>query len=264
MTGPNDAVLTAAKRITRAAATRVPCPPVRDLIGRNDLAAAYAVQREVLTEWVEAGARVIGHKIGLTSRAVQQQLGVDQPDFGVLLHDAQYPDGATIPFGRLLQPRVEAEVAFVLRDDLADGDLSYERVSAAVAYAVAAIEVCDSRIANWDISFGDTVADNASAGVHVLGAERRTLADMTPRDVAMTMSVTGQQPSTGSGTDCLGDPLLALQWLARQTRELGAPLRAGQLVLSGALGPMRPVVPGAAATTTITGLGTVSVSFSEE
>ena len=197
------------------------------------------------TRRLAAGATVVGRKIGLTSPAVQQQLGVDQPDFGILFDDMAYPDGATLPVDAVLQPRVEAEVAFVLKADLADGPLDAAQVRAAVDYAVAALEVCGSRIAGWDISFGDTVADNASAGAYVLGTERKTLEEFVPRDVEMSMAIDGDEVSTGNGAACLGDPINALVWLARQARDLGEPLRAGQVVLSGALGPMRPIEPGA-------------------
>jgi 2-keto-4-pentenoate hydratase len=187
---------------------------------------------------------------------------VDQPDFGVLLADMQYADGDTIPFDRLLQPRIEAEVAFVLGDDLADGDLDLVQVKDAVGYAVAAMEIADSRIEGWDITIADTVADNASSGAYVLGSRRVHLDRFEPKDVEMRMIVTGQDDSTGTGAACLGDPLEALRWLALRSRELGDPLGAGQVVLSGALGPMRPVVPGATATAVISGLGGVSVHFS--
>jgi 2-keto-4-pentenoate hydratase len=256
------AVNQAAVRLREAAAAATPVPPVRDLIGRDDVEAAYAVQRINLEHRLADGATVVGRKIGLTSPAVQEQLGVDQPDFGVLFDDMAVVDGDSIPFGAILQPRAEAEVAFVLREDLADGDLDYDQVRRAIDYAVAAIEVCGSRVANWDISFGDTVADNASAGAYVLGRERRTLDEVVPREVGMEMTIDGEVVSTGTGAACLGDPLLAVQWLARQARDLGEPLRAGQVVLSGALGPMRPVVAGNTVTATVSGLGSVSVSFS--
>lgn len=254
----------AASRLSEAARTRTPCAPVRDLIGSHDAAAAYAVQERLTQARVVSGARIVGRKVGLTSTAVQAQLGVDQPDFGVLLDDMAYPDGAAIPIDRFLQPRVEAEVAFVLKHDLDTDDLSIDQVVEAVDYAVAALEICDSRIADWDIRFGDTVADNASAGAYVLGSERRTLAEVTPRVVTMTMTVTGEEDSSGNGAACLEDPLLALQWLANEARAFGDPLRAGQIILSGALGPMRQVAAGAQVTTTISGLGTVAVRFSEE
>ena len=259
-----DAVTAAADRLLAAQAAGVPCPPVRDLIGRTDVHAAYAVQQRVVRARTAAGGRVAGRKIGLTSPAVQAQLGVDRPDFGVLFADMQYPDGAAVPVGSILQPRAEAEIAFVLGADLAEGDLSLEQVRAAVDHAVAAIEICGSRIAGWDISFADTVADNASAGAYVLGTERRSLREFEPREAAMTMSVDGEQVSAGDGAACLGDPLLALQWLARQARDLGDLLRAGQVVLSGALGPMRPVGPGSTVEATVAPLGTVRFTLSEE
>ncbi|MGW2223394.1 2-keto-4-pentenoate hydratase [Nonomuraea sp. NPDC001684] len=259
---PSD-IAAAAGRLAGAAASGVPCAPVRDLIGRDDLAAAYAVQAALTASRLAAGARITGRKIGLTSEAVQRQLGVDQPDLGVLFEDMAYADGDAIPVGRILQPRAEAEIAFVLGADLDDGPLDTPQVRAAIEYAVAALEICGSRIAGWDISFGDTVADNASAGAYVLGTERRTLGEFDPVDVAMSMSIGGQEVSTGTGAACLGDPIEAVVWLARMARDLGEPLRAGQVVLSGALGPMRPVAAGDIVTATLSGLGTVTVRFTE-
>ncbi|WP_041818891.1 2-keto-4-pentenoate hydratase [Streptomyces davaonensis] len=259
---PSD-IVAAAERIAGALASGVPCAPVRDLIGRDDLAAAYAVQAVLTERRIAAGARVVGRKIGLTSEAVQRQLGVDQPDFGVLFDDMAYADDDTVPFGRVLQPRAEAEIAFVLGADLADGPLDREQVRAAIAYGVPALEICGSRIAGWDISFADTVADNASAGAYVLGEERLKLDEFDPVDVAMSMSINGEEVSTGSGAACLGDPVEAVVWLARTARELGEPLRAGQVVLSGALGPMRPAAAGDTVTATLSGLGAVTVRFSE-
>jgi 2-keto-4-pentenoate hydratase len=253
----------AGDRLVRAHLERVPCPPVRDLIGRDDVAAGYEVQQRLNRVRLERGAQVVGRKIGATSEAVQTQLGVDQPDFGVLFDDMAYDDGDTIPIDRLIQPRAEAEVAFVLAEDLADGPLDVAQVRGAIAYAVAALEIVDSRIADWDISFADTVADNASSGLYVLGAERRTLDEVEPVDVTMSMTIDGEEVSTGNGAACLGDPLRAVAWLAHQARTFGEPLRAGQVVLSGALGPMRPVAPGAVVTATISGLGTVTARFSQ-
>ncbi|MER6980888.1 2-keto-4-pentenoate hydratase [Streptomyces carpinensis] len=257
-----DSIAAAAARLRQAAATGTPAAPVRDLIGRDDVRAAYAVQLQLTTERIEAGATVVGRKIGLTSAAVQEQLGVDQPDFGILFDDMEYPDGSVVPAGAVLQPRVEAEIAFVLRADLAEGPLDDAQVREAIDYAVAAVEICGSRVADWDISFGDTVADNASAGGYVLGTRRVPLAEFDPVAAEMTMTIDGETVSTGTGAACLGDPVTAVVWLARQARELGAPLRAGQVILSGALGPMRPVTPGAAVHATVTGLGAVSVTFS--
>lgn len=250
----------AVERLALAQQTQAPCAPVRDLIG-SDAATAYAVQRAGITRRIHAGATVVGRKVGLTSPAVQAQLGVDQPDLGVLLDDMAYADGAQVPLAALLQPKVEAEVAFVLGADLVDGDLGPEQVRAAVAYAVAAIEIVDSRIAGWDITFADTVADNGSSALYVLGTKTRTLAEVEPVDVEMTMTRNGEVVSTGNGAACLGDPLLALAWLARTAREFGEPLRAGQVILSGALGPMVTVTPGGTFEAHISGLGSVSVTF---
>ncbi|KJF24038.1 2-keto-4-pentenoate hydratase [Rhodococcus sp. ACPA4] len=255
-------IAAAADRLATAAATGVPCAPVRDLIGSEDLVAAYAVQRRVDEIRRNAGAVVVGRKIGLTSVAVQQQLGVDQPDLGVLYADMDFTGSESIPMDRLIQPKVEAEVAFVLGADLVDGPLDNAQVRDAIEYSVAAIEICDSRIESWDIKFGDTVADNASSGVYVLGTERHTLAEVEPADVVMSMSVDGTEVSTGVGTACLGDPIEAVVWLARTARELGQPLTAGQVILSGALGPMAPVVAGNVVTVNVSGLGSVTTSFS--
>ncbi len=257
-----ESIRQAAERLQQAAATRTPCAPVRELIGSDDLAAAYAVQSHVIAARLEAGAVVVGRKIGLTSVAVQQQLGVDQPDFGWLLDDMDLTGADEVPMSRLLQPKAEAEIAFVLKEDLADGPLDDAQMRAAVDYAVAALEIVDSRVSGWDIAFGDTVADNASSGLYVLGTERRTLAEFEPVDVTMSMTIDGTEVSTGTGAACLGDPLNALAWLARTARDYGEPLRAGQVVLSGALGPMRDVPAGATVTADITGLGSVTAVFS--
>jgi 2-keto-4-pentenoate hydratase len=235
---------------------------VRDLIGGHDLRAAYAVQRIVVESQLDLGARVVGRKIGLTSDAVQRQLGVDRPDFGVLLADMQFGDGQVVPMDRLLQPKIEAEIAFVLGADLAEGSLDAAQVRGAVLHAAAALEIVDSRVAGWDISFGDTVADNASSGLFVLGAQRVSLSELEPANVVMTMTSSGFVVSSGSGRACLGDPLNALRWLALTAREFGQPLLEGQVILSGALGPMVEIESGSVFTAHISGLGNVTARFS--
>ncbi len=257
-------VVEAAERLLQAAADGAPCDPVRELIGEADVEAAYAVQERLTAARLAAGATIVGRKIGLTSKAVQAQIGVDQPDFGVLFDDMGYAETETVPMSRLLQPKAEAEVAFVLQDDLVEGELDVAQVRAAVDYAVAALEIVDSRVAGWDIRFGDTVADNASSGLYVLGSDHRTLDEVEPVAVEMTMRRGGEQVSSGNGAACLGDPLNALSWLARTARDFGEPLRAGQVVLSGALGPMVDVRSGDVVTAEITGLGTVTARFSGE
>src|SRR3954451_20036529 len=238
------AATAAVNRLEQAAFTRVPCAPVRDLIGADDVNLAYDVQRQLAKRRLAEGGRVVGRKIGLTSPAVQKQLGVDRPDFGVLFADMDVSDLPEVPSDRLLQAKTEAEIAFVLGADLAEGPLAPAQVRGAVAYAVAALEIVDSRIAGWDITFGDTVADNASSGLFVLGETRLAPAECEPVEVPTRMTLDGAVVSEGSGAACLGDPLTALAWLARTAREFGDPLRAGQVVLSGALGPMAPTPPG--------------------
>jgi Bcr/CflA subfamily drug resistance transporter len=251
----------AAVRLNQAFASGEPCEPVRDLIGRDDVTAAYAVQEIRNTQRLDSGAVVVGRKIGLTSKAVQAQLGVDHPHFGLLFDDMAYGADSVVPTGRMLQPRVEAEIAFVLCEDLADGSLDADRIRQATDYVVAALEICDSRIINWDISFVDTVADNASAGAYVLGEQKVTLGDIDLTGVSMIMSIDGDPVSEGTAAACLGDPVAAVVWLAQTASDLGRPLLAGQVVLSGALGPMRAVGAGQSVTASLSGLGSVSVSF---
>jgi len=252
----------ATDRLLDAARTGVPCAPVRELIGETDIETAYAVQRRLIEARLSGGARVVGRKIGLTSPAVQQQLGVDRPDFGVLLDDMDVTALEEVPSERLLQPRAEAEVAFVLGDGLDRDDLDLAVVRAAVDHAVAALEIVDSRVSGWDIRITDTVADNASSGLFVLGDTRLSLDVFEPVGVTMSLYVDDELVSQGTGAACLGDPLNALLWLARTAREFGEPLRAGQVVLSGALGSMVPAPPGTTVRAEISALGSVSATFS--
>ncbi|WP_129667120.1 fumarylacetoacetate hydrolase family protein [Phytoactinopolyspora endophytica] len=259
MAPADEAVARAADRLERAAQTREPCPPVRDLIGAEDVDRAYAVQAELTRRRKRAGARRVGWKIGLTNPAVQAQLGVDQPDFGVLF-DGMRVSGE-LDRDMLVAPRVEAEVAVVLSADLDDRAAIDDRarLCAAVGSVVPALEVVDSRIANWDISIVDTVADNASSGAFVTGRPN-PLGAADLRQVRMTLRQDGEVVSAGSGRDCLGDPLAALAWLAGVTLRLGEPLRTGDLVLTGALGPMVPVQHGAHFEADLGWLGTVSLA----
>lgn len=260
---PTESVRAAFERLQGAIDAHTPCAPVRDLIAEDDIASAYAVQELLIGKRIAEGATVVGRKIGLTSKAVQDWLGVDTPDFGVLLADMGYGEDQVVPMSRLLQPRAEAEIAFVLNRDLDAGPFTAESVRDAVAYAQAAIEIVDSRVAEWNIKLSDTVADNASSGLFVLGAEQVTLDGFEPKEAPMEMTCNGEVVSTGVGAACLGDPLTALAWLAEKALEFGEPLRAGQVILSGALGPVHPVPPGAVVTATIGGLGSVTATFSQ-
>lgn len=256
-----DAVRAAANRLQQAQQNGVPCPPIRELLPDKEVSTGYAVQTVLTRDRLAEGRRAVGRKIGLTSPVVQQQLGVDQPDFGVLFDDMACRPDEPIDPARLLQPRIEAEIAFVLGEDLS-GPVDGDRARKAIDHMVAALEIVDSRVAGWDITIVDTIADNASSGLFVLGAEQVRLGETDLRDVQMSMvDQDGNTVSSGTGAACLGDPISALVWLARTADDLGAPLRAGDVVLSGALGPMVPVVPSTIYTATLTGVGSVQAVF---
>ena len=256
-----DAIATHAERIRSAYATGVPCEPIRDELSEGDLDGAYAIQEVNTLHWLSNDRRLVGRKIGITSKAVQVQLGVDQPDFGMLFADMAIPDGEEIPASTVLQPRIEGEVAFVLAHDLDHLQPTIADVSNAIAYATAAIEVVGSRIADWNINIQDTIADNASSGLFVLGNERHSLADFDSRLCGMVVEHRGEPVSTGAGAACLGNPLNAVIWLAKVMVERGHPLRAGDIIMSGALGPMVPVVAGDVYEVRISGLGSVRAAF---
>jgi len=247
--------------LAAARAAGRPCPPVRTLMPAGDVGIAYAVQAAWVAGQVAAGDRVVGRKIGLTNPAVQAQLGVDQPDFGTLLSTMDCPPGEPIGTSRLLQPKIEAEVAFVLARDLDVPDISPDDVLAATESVVAALEIVDSRIADWDISIVDTVADNASSGLFTLGTEHRPPGGTDLAACPMRLWRDGEEVSSGSGAACLGHPAIAVAWLAATARSYGQPLRAGEIVLSGALGPMVPVRAGDRFTAEIGGLGEVAAVF---
>ncbi|HCA87238.1 MAG TPA: 2-keto-4-pentenoate hydratase [Streptomyces sp.] len=254
----------AADALAEAARTGAVCPPVRTLFDDGDLETAYAVQQLNVQRGLAAGRRIVGRKIGLTSPAVQRQLGVDRPDFGTLFADMAVPEGGEVPAGRLLQPKVEAEVALVLGSDLPHLECTVVDLLRATEFALPALEIVDSRVQNWDISITDTVADNASSGLYVLGGTPVPLTGLDLRSVTMTMTRNSEVAAEGTGADCLGGPLNAAAWLASALAERGDPLRAGDLVLTGALGAMAPAAPGDVFEARISELGSVRVAFAAE
>lgn len=251
----------AADLLRQASASGNFLAPLREQYPDLDSDAAYAIQRLNHLQRIKNGSRRVGCKIGLTSKVVQQQLGVAQPDFGMLFDDMAYGDSEPVPEHVLHQPKVEAEIAFVLGRDLDMDRPGYPDVLHAIDFALPAIEIVGSRIANWNIRFVDTVADNASAGAFVLGGTPRRLQDFDLRLCGMHMERRGETVSVGAGAACLGHPLNAVVWLASTMARLGSPLRAGDLVLSGALGPMVPVTPGDVFDVAIGGLGSVRAVF---
>ena len=257
-----DTATRVADLLAEAARTGTPCEPVRSLLGETDVAAAYAAQEIATNRRLASGARLVGRKIGLTSPAVQKQLGVGQPDYGMLFHDMDVANGGEVDMARLIQPKIEAEIAFILGRDLDDERLGTADVIAAIDWVLPALEIVDSRVAGWNIRITDTVADNASSGLFVLGHTPRRLADVDVLDCGMVMERAGEPVSTGIGRACLGSPLNATLWLARVMAQAGRPLKAGDVVLSGALGPMVAVTQGSRFEARIDGLGTVAVGFS--
>lgn len=250
-----------ANTLLGALKTVQPCGPVRDLLVGN-LDSAYSVQELIVQSRVSVRNRRVGRKVGLTAPAVQRQLGVDQPDFGVLLSDMQLGEDEHIPHEALISPRIEAEIAFIMARDVEATDR--DSVLSAVDYVAPALEIVDSRIAGWEIGIVDTVADNASSAYFVLGSGKATLNGYVPAGAEMIMTINGKEASSGTGADCLGDPINALLWVAKTAAALGRPLRAGEIVLSGALGPMAPLNAGDIVEARIGGLGTVTATVTKE
>ena len=233
--------------------------PIRPQLGGEsaDVDIAYAVQEVNTERALTEGRRLTGRKIGLTSKVVQAQLGVDQPDFGMLFADMAYGDGEAIPAGLLIQPKVEAEIALVIKADLTKEKHTYADIISATDYALPAVEVVDSRIENWKISLIDTVAD-------VLGSRPVKLENLDLVNCKMTMTRAGEVVSQGVGKACLANPLNAAVWLADEMVRRGRPLLAGDIILTGALGPMVVANAGDEFVVEIEGFGSVTASFAAE
>jgi 2-keto-4-pentenoate hydratase len=253
---PNAYEVAAAR--LREAYSGTTVPPLRETLEPADIEGAYAIQAINTRYWESQGRRIVGRKIGLTAEAVQKQLGVDQPDFGVLFEDMRISDGGVLSRARVIQAKAEAEIALILAHDINEADPTPHDVAAASRGAVAAIEIVDSRIADWRITFADTVADNGSSAFFVLGREERSLEGLDLLGCRMSLTVNEEVASTGVGSACLGHPLNAAAWLARTLAVRGEPLKAGDIILTGALGPMVVLTPGSRVGVSIEGLGNVS------
>lgn len=259
MTHPN--LQAAAAALAQARSTRTPCGRISERFDIQSLHDAYAVQELATQAALAAGRRLTGRKVGLTSLAVQQQLGVDQPDFGMLFADMECHDGQAIDSTRLIQPKAEGEIAFVLGRDLPDPDTTLGELLRAVDHVLPALEIVDSAIEDWKITLVDTVADNASSGLYVLGKTPISLHGLDLALEGMLLEKNGAQAAIGVGAACMGNPLDACLWLARTMALAGRPLQAGDVLLSGALGPMVPVVAGDSLRLRLTRLGEVSCRF---
>lgn len=254
-------IIQAAEALIKAEETKQPTSPIRTVIGLNNIETAYKVQHLISQLKLDKGAQKVGSKIGLTSFAVQKQLGVDQPDYGWLFDHMAIENGGSISMSELMQPKVEAEIAFVLNQDLNMPEITEQDVINSIDHAVAAIEVVGSRVANWDIRITDTIADNASASHYVLGSDKRPISEIDVVNCKMSMTKNGEVVSEGKGEACLGSPIKAALWLAQTMKKLGSPLRAGEVILSGALGPMSNVESGDVIEAHIEGLGSVTLKI---
>ena len=222
---------------------------------------AYHVQQRMIARRLEQGDRVIGKKIGVTSTAVMNMLGVHQPDFGYLLDSMVYNEGESVEMASLIQPKAEGEIAFLLKKDLQGPGVTAADVLAATEGVMACFEIVDSRIQDWKIRIQDTVADNASCGVFVLGDQLVDIANLDLALAGMVLEKNGEIVVTGAGAATMAHPVNAMVWLANMLGTLGIALKAGDIVLSGAMGAMVPVVKGDNLRMTIGGIGGCSVRF---
>lgn len=268
---PNSAVVETsvelvAQALRSAELSQTPISPIRPQLGGEsaDVDIAYAVQELNTQRALNEGRRLVGRKIGLTSIAVQKQLGVDSPDFGMLFADMAYGDGEVIPAGLFIQPKVEAEIAFVLKADLSKEKHTYADIISATDYALPAVEIVDSRIENWKISLIDTVADNASSAAFVLGSRPVKLENLDLVNCKMSMIRGDEMVSQGVGKACLANPMNAAVWLADEMVRRGRPLLAGDIILTGALGPMVVANSGDEFKVEIEGFGSVTAAFASE
>jgi 2-keto-4-pentenoate hydratase len=252
----------AAAALREARETRKQITPIASTYGLHSIDEAYAAAAENTRVRLAKGRRVTGRKIGLTAESVQRQLGVDQPDFGVLFDDMEFLDRSLVPTERLMQPKIEAEIAFVIARDLQKGRTpSWGEFVAAVGYALPAIEIVDSAIADWRIGILDTVADNASAGLYVLGDQPVSLGEFQLASVQVELTCNGTVVSKGQGSACLGHPLRAAYWLACEMARREQALCTGEIILSGALGPTAPVKSGDVVEADFGGFGRIACRF---
>jgi 2-keto-4-pentenoate hydratase len=251
-----------AGRLWQAEQTGVPVEPLTKRQPGLEIKDAYAIQSLNIDRHIARGARVCGRKVGLTSRPMQELLGVTEPDYGVLLDHMFVEDGDEVDLSRLLQPRVEAELAFVMAEDLAGPGVTAARALTAIAGALPAVEIVDSRVADWQIGLVDTVADNASSGLLVVGGHLRKVTDIDLRLVGVMVTRHGELVDTGAGAAVLGNPARCVAWLANKLASFGASLRAGDIILPGAVHRMIGVRPGDVFRAEFAYLGTVTARFS--
>ncbi|MBS4213896.1 MULTISPECIES: 2-keto-4-pentenoate hydratase [Neobacillus] len=249
------------EQLKQAEESKKSIAPLTELYPDLTIDEAYQVQLQMIGEKVQAGQKIVGKKIGLTSVAMQQLLGVDQPDYGHLLDTMEVSNQGTITLNDLFQPKVEGEIAFILNKDLTGPNVTVEDVLAATAYIAPALEIVDSRITDWKITLADTVADNASSGLFVIGDDRYALSDIDLRSIEMNLFKNGELVNTGYGSDVLGHPAECVAWLANKLSEYNVVLKAGEVILSGALSAAVVAEKGDRFTAGFSHIGKVEVSF---
>lgn len=232
-----------AAKLEYARDTVTPIDAITEEAPELDIDDAYAVQLINVEKTVLMGIQISGKKIGLTSLAMQEQMGVNEPDYGHLFENMYRKDG-NIPVDKLLQPKAEAELAFVLKSDIAGPGATVEDVLAATDYVTPAIEIVDSRIRDWKIKLIDTVSDNASSGYYVLGTEKIPAGAVNLPEVSMSLYKNGEKVNEGSGAAVLENPAFCVAWLANKLWKYGVTLKAGEVVLSGALSAAVPAQKG--------------------
>lgn len=249
-----------ARALYEARRKRVPIPPFGEGLGAED---GYQIQQELVKLLLADGDRIIGHKVGLTSKPMQRLIGMDSPDYGPVLASTVYASGAEVPASRFIQPKIEAEIAFVLDAPLRGPGVSLLDAARAVAGVAAAVEIVDSRIEDWRIGLADTIADLASNGAVATSGRLVPLAGVDPKTVGMVLTRNGSVVDTGAGAAALGDPLLVVAWLANTLGAVGVTLEPGHLIMTGALHAAVPMAPGDVFRAEFDVLGAVTVRVVE-
>lgn len=247
--------------LAEAERSRVPIAPLTDENPTIDVVDSYEIQLTNIRQRVAEGARVVGHKVGLSSKAMQQMMGVDEPDYGHLLDEMEVFEDKPVQAGRYLYPRVEVEVGFVLAEDLPGAECTEDDVLAATAAFAPAIELIDTRITDWKIKLCDTIADNASSAGFVLGAERVAPKDVDIKNIDAVLTRNGEVAAEGRSDAVLGNPVTAVAWLARKVESFGVRLRKGDIVLPGSCTRAIDARPGDQFVAEFDGLGSVRLTF---
>ena len=250
-----------AAELADAERSRVPMAPLTSIHPDIDVVDAYEIQLINIRQRVAEGARVVGHKVGLSSEAMQKMMGVDEPDYGHLLADMEVYEDTPVPAGRFLYPRVEVEVGFILADDLPGAGCTEDDVLAATAAFAPSIELIDTRIKDWKIALCDTIADNASSAGFVLGKDRVSPKDIDIKGIDAVLTRNGEVVAEGRSDAVLGNPVTAVAWLARKVDSFGVRLKAGDIVLPGSCTRAIDARPGDEFVADFTGLGSVRLSF---